>query len=269
MYTSFYGMSTNPFIKDESIKYKYESDDFKQTINRLNYLKEIKGIGLITGSPGLGKTYCIRYFINELNKDLYKIIYMSITNDMSVFDFFKILSDELDLDIGSCYKTDLYKNIQYEFKRLVEKDRIHPIVILDDAHLLSREILSNFKIFYDFDMDSKDYITLIMVGQEELKYELKKNIYETLNQRIIINYTFKGFSREEVKDYLLSRLKLSNSNKEIFELDAINALYSCCKSSPRRLNTLIINSLMLGYQDKLHKVDSKIIMNAKNEMDLS
>lgn len=268
MYTSFYGMSDNPFIKEESIKYVFESNDFKQTLNRLNYLKEIKGIGLITGSPGLGKTYCMRYFINELNKDLYKVIYISITDNMSVFDFFKILADELNLDIGACYKNDIYKKIQYEFKRLLEKDRVQPIVILDDAHLLNRNILSNFKIFYDFDMDSKDYVTLIMVGQEELKAELRKNYYETLKQRIIVNYTFGGFSIKEVKEYLISRLKIANSNKEIFEPEAITALHLCCKGSPRRLNTLIVNSLMLGFQDKLVKIDADVIRNAKNEMDL-
>ena len=267
MYTSFYGMSTNPFVKDESIKYKFESNDFKQVLNRLNYLKEIKGVGLITGNPGLGKTFVARYFISELNKNLYKIIYISITNDMTIFDFFKIVSNCLSLDVGACYRTDIYNNIQNEFKRLVEQDRIQPIVILDDAHLLTREILSNFKIFYDFDMDSKDYVTLIMIGHPNLKDELSKNIYETLKQRIIVNYTFNGFSREEVQSYLESRLEIANSNKNIFEQDAINALYSCCKASPRRLNTLIINSLMLGFQDGLANIDSSIVMNAKNEMD--
>lgn len=268
MYTSFYGMSTNPFIKDESIKYKFESRDFRQSINRFNYLKEIKGIGLITGLPGYGKTYVARYFINELNPNLYKIIYISITNNMTVFDFFKILSDELHLDIGACYKNDIYTNIQNEFIRLVEHERVQPIVILDDAHLLTRDILSNFKLFYDFKMDSKDYVALMMIGNPTLKDELSKNIYETLKQRIIVNYTFKGFSRDEVKFYLESRLEIANSNKDIFEPEAINALYSCCKSSPRRLNALIINSLMLGFQDKLTKIDSTVIMNAKNEMDL-
>lgn len=268
MYTSFYGMSTNPFLKDTSIKYQFKSNDFIQIISRLNYLKEIKGIGLITGEPGFGKTFSIRSFISSLNKDLYKIIYISITNDMSTFDFFKIISNELCIDIGSCYKSDIYKKIQGELKRLVEKDRIQPIIVLDDAHFLTRDIITNLKVFYDFDMDSKDYVSLIMVGNPELKEELSKNIYETLKQRIIVNYTLKGLSRDEVKEYISTRLEIANTNKEIFEIDAINALYSCSKSSPRRLNTLIINALMLGYQDKITKIDSTIIMNAKNEMDL-
>lgn len=268
MYTSYYGMSTNPFLKSENIKYKFESNDFRETVNRLHYIKEIKGVCLITGHTGYGKTFAIRNFINELNSDLYKIIYISATKDMTVFDFYKAICDQLYLDTGACYRTDIYVNIQKELKRLVEKERIQPIVIIDDAQVLRREIINNFKIFYDFDMDSADYVSLIIVGQVELKDKLMKNIYESLKQRILVNYTLNGFSREEVSEYVKSRLKIADTNQEIFEPDGLNALYACSKSSPRRLNTLIINSLMIGYQNNKIKIDSEIVMNAKKEMDL-
>lgn len=269
MYTSYYGMATNPFLKEGTTKYKFESNDFRQVNNRLHYIKEIKGIALITGSTGFGKTYAIRYFINELNKGLYKIIYISITNDMTNFDFYKVLCNNLKLDIGACYRTDIYKKIQDEFKRLVTKDRVQPIIILDDIHLIRKEIFDNFKIFYDFDMDSCDYVSLILVGKPEIKDELCKNIYEGIKQRIIVNYTFEGLSRQEVKSYIESRLKIAESSEKIFTDDGITALYSCSKSSPRTLNTLITNSLMLGFQKKSLKIDSEIVMSAKQEMDLS
>jgi type II secretory pathway predicted ATPase ExeA len=262
-------MSCNPFLKDESIKSPFESNDYIQTINRFQYLKEIHGIGLITGEPGFGKTYSVRSFIKLLNKDLYKIIYLSGSKEWTVFDFFKIIANNLNLDTGSCYRTDIYNNIQKEIKRLVLHDRVQPIVIIDEAQFLSKDILQNFKVLYDFEMDSKDYVTLILVGTPELKAELSKNVYEPLKQRIIVNYTFNGLSREEVKSYIITRLEISNTNTEIFNSEAINSLYSCCKSSPRRLNTLIINSLMLGFQNKITTLDSEIIMNAKNEMDLN
>ena len=269
MYTSYYGMNCNPFVKDESIKYKFVSNDYKETINRFDYLKEIKGVGLFIGAPGLGKTYVVRSFINDLNKDLYKVIYISANKDMSVFDFYKALCNKLNLDVGSCYRNDIYENIQREIKRIVLQDKVNPIIIIDEAQVLTREILLTLKVLYDFDMDSKDYITLILIGHPELKHELSKTIYESLKQRIIVNYTFKGLSRSEVKEYIKTRLELANAPTIIFGEDAINALYSCCKSSPRRLNTLIINSLMLGCQNKLSTIDSNIIMDAKQEMDFN
>lgn len=269
MYTSYYGMTMNPFLKEETAKYKYESNDFKQTISRLHYIKEIKGVALITGNTGFGKTYTIRCFINEFNKDLYKVIYISITKDMTNFDFFKILCDNLNLDVGNCYKTDIYRKIQDEIKRLVLKDRIQPIIILDDIHLINKEVFENFKVFYDFDMDSKDYVSLILVGKNEIKHELSKNIYEELKQRILANYCFEGFSREEVKEYIKSRLALAEANSDVFTEDGINSIYANSKSSPRRINALVTNCLILGFQNNYSKINSNIVMSAREEMDIS
>lgn len=268
MYTSFYGMTYNPFIKEETYKYPLETEDYKETINRLNYIKDIRGIGVFYGNNGLGKTYTIKSFINSLNKDLYKVIYINTTSNMSVFDFLNILSNELCLDTGACYKTEILSNIQKEIVRIVNHDKTDIIVIIDDAHLLSREILLNLKVLYDFEMDSKDYVSLVLVGRDEIKIELTKTIHTSLNQRISTNYKFCGLSRMEVKEYVKTRLEIANTSKNIFENDALNSLYSCCKSSLRILNTLITNCLMMGSQMNKSTIDNEIVMLAKREMDL-
>ena len=267
MYTSYYGMSSNPFLKQVDTKYAYESNDYNQILYRLNYLKETRGIGLFVGEPGLGKTFALRSFINSLNKDLYKVIYISATKN-SVFDFFKTIANELDIDVGACYKTDIFNRIQEEIKRLVNIERVLPIIIIDDAHNLSKEIFLEMKVLFDFEIDSKDYTVIVLSGQVNLKNELSKNIYNSLTQRIIVNYRMQGLSREETKEYMKSRLSLANVENEIFTEDALNALYSCSKSSPRRLNSLVLNSLLLGCQNNNLKIDSNIIMDAKGEMDL-
>ncbi|MBQ9318166.1 MAG: AAA family ATPase [Bacilli bacterium] len=162
----------------------------------------------------------------------------------------------------------MYNNMQNAIKRLVKIDKVQPVIIIDDAHKLSRDILKSLKILFDFDMDSKDYTILILIGQDELKYELSKKIYKTIHQRIIVNYKMRGLSREEVKQYIKTRFEISNVNIEIFTEDALNALYSCSKSSLRRLNTLILNCLMLGCQNKIQEINSEIVMEAKGEMNL-
>ena len=48
----------------------------QQLLFRLKHLEEIKGIGIITGEPGLGKTTAIRYWTNALNKTMFKVIYI-------------------------------------------------------------------------------------------------------------------------------------------------------------------------------------------------
>ena len=138
---------------------------------------------------------------------------------------------------------------------------------IDDAQSLNPKILGNLKILFDFQMDSKDYTTIILIGHEELRKELSKVKYETLQQRIVVNYRFGGLSREEVKEYVISRLELANQKNKIFQESALTALYSASKGSPRRLNNLIINALMIGYQNGKSEIDEEIVMLAKNEID--
>ena len=121
---------------------------------------------------------------------------------------------------------------------------------------------------FDFEMDSKDYTVIVLSGHPSLKTELSKNIYISLTQRIVVNYKMQGLSRGETKEYMKTRLSLANVENEIFTEDALNALYSCSKASPRRLNSLVLNSLLLGCQHKSLKIDSNIVMDAKGEMDL-
>lgn len=268
MYTSYYGMSDNPFTKEVNTKYKFESNDYNSLINRFHYLTEINGLGVFTGPPGYGKSFTIRNFINALNKDLYKVIYISIGKRYTLFDFFKEIGKGLNIDTGACYRSELYNNIQKEIIKLVELYRVKPVIIIDDAHNLTREILLNLKVLFDFAIDSKDYTILILMGHPELITELSKTIHDSLHQRIIVNYKMQGLSREEVKEYVRTRLEIANVKNEIFTEDALNALYSCSKSSPRRLNTLILNCLMLGFQYKKSNIDSEIVMFAKEEMDL-
>ena len=263
MYTSYYGMSCNPFLKDVIVEQAYKSKDYEECISRLNYLKEVKGLGIFLADAGLGKTFTLNAFIKSLNKDLYKVIYFTAKNNYNLFDFYKELANQLNINVGACYKSDLYKSIQNEIIRLANNQRVQLIIIIDDAHYLA-----NLKILLDFDSDQHEYTTLILCGCPELKDRLIKNSYETIYQRIIVNYKFQGLSKEEVKEYVISRFKIANVQSPLFTNNALVALFNVSKSIPRRLNNLILNCLMIGYQSKKNLLDEEIVRQAKNELDL-
>ena len=83
----------------------------------------------------------------------------------------------------------------------------------------------------------------------------------------MVNYKYEGLSREEVKDYIKTRLELSKQKSNIFTETALNALYNASKGNPRRLNSLIINCLIIGYQNQKKIIDDRIVMMSKNEID--
>ncbi len=68
MYKAFYGLSFDPFTKEVINKNFYKSYHFNQALSRLDFLKQHKGFGLITGEPGTGKSSLVRYFKESLNQ---------------------------------------------------------------------------------------------------------------------------------------------------------------------------------------------------------
>ena len=72
MYKAFFGLTMDPFSKEVESKNFYKSYQFNQALSRLDFLKQNKGFGLITGEPGTGKSSLLRYFKESLNPNLYK-----------------------------------------------------------------------------------------------------------------------------------------------------------------------------------------------------
>ncbi|TYQ15355.1 UNVERIFIED_CONTAM: type II secretory pathway predicted ATPase ExeA [Acetivibrio alkalicellulosi] len=270
MYKSYWSMEFNPFIKDDTDKIKetyFNSNDFKNATARLEHLKNIKGIGLFTGFSGTGKTFALRYFSKNLNPSLYKVIYIQLST-ITVLEFYKSLSYGLDLEPPN-KKVDMFRDIQQRIVSLSKDKKITPVVIIDESQYLKTDLLNDLKLLMNFDMDSKNYVVLILLGQPVLNNILSKQIHEALKQRIVISYNFEGISKNEVKEYITSRLELCGVHSEIFSNNAIEAIFGCCNGSTRKLNNIVDKCLVIGYMNKATIIDTDIVMSAQNEIELT
>ena len=129
-------------------------------------------------------------------------------------------------------------------------------------------IFLELKILYDFDMESTDYVSIALVGNNVIRDELKKVKYESFQQRIIVKYDLENLTKKEVKEYVESRLELSGQSKNIFTNNAIYALYMVSKGNIRVLNVLIINCLIIGSQQQKEIIDEDIVRLAKEQNEL-
>lgn len=266
MYLSYYGLEFNPFDKTIETKNTFETEDFKILKNRLNYIKENKTMALITGNPGMGKTFAIRSFLNELNKNLYKVIYLCMST-ITTFEFYKQLCYELGIEPPN-KKIDMFKEIQQQILTLSRDKKINLIIVLDEAQYLKTEILNDLKILLNFDLDSKNYVSLILVGQPILNSILRRNIFEALNQRITVSYNMIGINKEELKEYINSRISIAHGNNGIFNEQSIEAIFNACSGSLRVANNIITKSLIIGKNKESQTIDSNIILEAVNDLAL-
>lgn len=259
-------MEFNPFDKEQKGSDYYHGNDFKEVSKRLEHLKNVKGIGLFTGQSGYGKTCSIRNFVECLNKNLFHVVYIKLTT-VSVNDFYRDLATSLGLE--PCYrKIDNFKQIQNRISTLFREQRVTPLVWIDEVQYLHHSILSDLKLLMNFEMDSRNYAIMILSGLPSINSTLSMRIHEALYQRVVINYGFQGIRKEEIKEYIKSRLELCGVNRIIIEEAVYEVIGSYSNGSIRKLDNLMHKALMIGCSKNIEQLESETIMEAINETEL-
>ena len=116
--------------------------------------------------------------------------------------------------------------------------------------------------------DSMDCFTLILIGQPYLSSILEKPVHEALKQRIVIHYNYQGLSPEEAKYYITSRIELAGGTSGIIDEASIHAVANFCQGTPRIINSVMTNALILGAQLKKNVIDTEVILSACNSLSL-
>ena len=264
-YTTRYGLEYNPFIKSER-ETLIETREYREVTLRLNYLLQIKGFGLLTGNPGLGKTTAIRNWIRSLNQTAYKVIYIPLST-LTVSEFYRYLASEFGCE-PAYRKYENFKLIQSSIERYVYEKRMTPIIILDEANYMKAAALNDLKILFNFELDSVNRAMILLAGLPQLLNILSLNSHEPLRQRITMNYNLSPLTPEEVKTYILEKLKAANCHQEVFEKNALEAIASASNGAPRMVDKIVNSALMVGNTLNQNIIVSDTVMNAVNEIQL-
>lgn len=259
---AMYGLTQHPFMKETIIKDPFKSRDFKQVSNRLKYMIDNRGVGVIIGSPGSGKTYAVRSFIQQLNTSMYKIIYIELTT-INPIQFYRQLAGKLGYEPAFA-KNVVYNQVKEGIENLMKSQRIQPVVIVDEAQDLKIEVLNEFKALLNFDMDSTSNMTLILMGTQALGHKLSREILMPLRQRILINYQFCGLDADEIKPYVEYRLKACGRSVPLFTDNAINAAYANSHNSIRSFNKLLTDALVQGANSNKDVITEEEVFRASD-----
>ena len=260
--TARYGLEFNPFLKN-SKEILFKCNEFNEALFRLDYLSKTKGFGLLTGAPGRGKTTVVRHWASSLNPSLFKIIYTSLST-VTVNDFYRNLA--ISLGAQAAYrKSENFKAIQDEVNRLSLDKKKTPVIIIDEANYISNAVLNDLKILFNFEMDSRDRAVILLVGLPQLNHTLQLAIHEPLRQRIIMNYNIDGYTKDEGKAYIDSKLKGAGCNQDVFDESAMEAILNASDGTARVISKLCNSSLVIGNTQGTNLVTADTVMQAINE----
>lgn len=260
MYEKFYGMVHTPFVRNVPPAELYESEQMRNVLGRLSFAADNNLFAVITAEPGCGKSTLIRKFAASLEKDRYVFIYLS-SNKMSPKWMYNGIAKQLGLE--SKFRVgDAKEMLQRELEILHAVKNQSVVCVLDEAHLLDKETIEEFRFFLNYDFDSRSPVCLVLAGQNELwddKLRLKK--YTGIRDRIDVNCVLTPLDRAETEKYIKSHLDYAGYDSgELFSKRAIDEIYKNAKGVPRKINRICEKSLMYGFQQQRRIIDDHDIL---------
>jgi len=252
---SFFNLTQMPFTKEILSSALLTLPSVEKAIESLKMLIEIKGIGMVFGKSGAGKSSLIRILLEGLNQGLYYPVYLCHTS-ISLTEFYSHLSTVLGLE-PTGRRAAMFRNIQNRILTLNKTNRTHPILIIDEAHMLRNEILAEIRLLLNFEIDSFKGLTVILCGQEFLKAKLGLSILEPLANSITISVFTDGLPEDETYSYIEKRLHDSGNGNPIFTKNALKMIYQASGGIFRVIGKVAEASLIKAFQMKSNQVEAE------------
>ncbi|MEH7502553.1 ATP-binding protein [Neobacillus drentensis] len=173
---------------------------FKELQARLTFMIQQRSFGLITGEVGAGKSTAIRSLKDRLETNQHVFLYLS-DSALKPRDFYR----EMLLQVGIEPKflaSDLKRQFKTALLDIYENKKKTPVVVIDEAHLLSPSMLQEIRFLTNFQIDSLSPLALILVGQPELRDKLRLRSLEAISQRINTRFHLEGLTYDEMSEYI-------------------------------------------------------------------
>ena len=264
MYLAHFGFTHYPFERALQPDELFASAAAREAQVRLNHLIELRGIGLITGEVGSGKTTLCRQLCASLHPGLYRLFYVPLSTG-NVLDMYKAIAWQLGLPVER-NRAGAYRAIHTEVTRLVLETKIHPVLVVDEAQHLRNDVLEDLRLLTNYAMDAERRLCLVLVGLTELRRRLTMAVHESLTQRIVVRYHLGGLTREELPAYLTHRLQLAGCSLPLFEPAAIETLFQATQGLPRKINRTAHYALSAAALAKLRQISTEHVQAALEEV---
>lgn len=254
---SWFSFTKMPFTKYVWATKMYPAKSQQDLMLGLRYCLEIKGIAVVFGAPGVGKSITLRRFKEELPASDYQVHYLWNTR-ISPTGFLRSLCRALGL-IPSTYLSDMFDAVSGYLSASEEQHRKHPILILDDCDNLSNEVLEYLRLLMNFQMDSEDRFSLILCGTETLQAHLQHHANLPFRQRITYTQTLRPFTLDDAKSYTRYHLERVQAPLELFSEGAVRTIFHLSRGFPRVINQIAVQALIQAAVQKKDRVDENLL----------
>ena len=140
---------------------------------------------------------------------------------------------------------------------------------MDEAHLIpGKPTFEEIRLLTNFQLDDRNLIAIVLVGQPELRERLRHRAYRALTQRIGIAFDLVPLAKADAHAYFAHRLKVAGATRALFTAEAITRLHEAAQGVPRVLNQLATDALLEGMARGASQVDQEIVAAVAADRDL-
>jgi type II secretory pathway predicted ATPase ExeA len=267
-YLEHYGLDREPFSNAPDARFYYNSDMHSQALLRLMYAVDSnKGLAVLVGGVGTGKTTLARRMLDNLPEDRYQssllvMVHSGITPEWILTR----IALQLGVDEPAGDRLKLLKQLYTRLLEIDDEGR-RAVVLIDEAQMLqSRELMEDFRGLLNLEIPGKKLLNIVFFGLTELEDCLALD--EPLAQRVAVKYHLKSMTVETTTSYIKHRLQVAGAKEVLYDAEVIPLIHRYAGGVPRLINTISDNCLFEAYLRKMHKVDSRIAHSVAGDLGL-
>ncbi|WP_448566776.1 AAA family ATPase [Thalassotalea ganghwensis] len=262
MYTTFFGLSEEPFTIAPNPAYLFMSDRHREALAHLTYgLGSYGGFVLLTGEVGTGKTTICRSVMEQLSDDTQAVFILNPT--LSSLELLATICDGLKIRYKKTGITVNYLMDKIQDKLIKNhQHNINTLLVIDEAQHLQAEVLEQLRLLTNLETNTKKLLQVILIGQPELQTLLQRRDLRQLAQRITARYHLLALTKTELSQYISHRLSVAQCTRALFDKGAISLIHQISNGIPRVVNLLCQQALLIAYGQNQTTINKKIVIEA-------
>jgi type II secretory pathway predicted ATPase ExeA len=260
---SHFGLREAPFTKEIADGELWVPSSRKGTVETLVESCRDRGHAVLVGEPGVGKTCVLRALRHRLQEGFRLTYCHNVT--LGRRDFYRHVCLALDLSPKATAAAVFYA-ISTHIEQL-GAENVHPVLLIDEAHLLHQDVLDHLHILANYEWDSKALLSLILVGLPETRQRLALAKNRSLWSRIQTRLSLGEAKPGDTAEYLGFRMKRAGADRDLFSSDAIALIHEETHGRLRDIDRVATDALKLAARRKLRLVDRELVVRAFGEQE--
>ncbi len=259
---SHYGFTRMPFTKDIPVPALFSSAACKEAVARLRWLISARGLGVITGEVGAGKTASLRAAVDGLDASRHALIYLP-NPQVGV----RGIHGAVALALGQAprfHHANLIPQVEAAIAAEADERNRNVILAIDESHLLTGEQLESVRMMTSHGLDSGSPLTVLLIGQPTLRRRLRVGDMAAFDQRVQLKYAFPvpALTPAEADGYIRAHLAHAGRTDTLFSDDAVRVIHSHARGMPRAINRLATTALLAACTQNKTIADEKAARTA-------